>query len=38
MIRLDIVYDTVLDTKFNINYKIVIKYDYKNIIVLIYYS
>jgi hypothetical protein len=27
MIRLDVVYDIVLDTKFNINYKTAIEYD-----------
>jgi hypothetical protein len=29
MIRLDMVYDRVLDIKFNVNYKTAIKYDLK---------
>jgi hypothetical protein len=38
MIKLDIVYDRVLDTKFNVNYKTVIEYDYQNTLILLYYS
>jgi hypothetical protein len=29
--------DCILDTKFNVNYKIVIKYDYQNTLILLYY-
>jgi hypothetical protein len=36
MIRLNIVYDRVLNTKYNVNYMTVI--DYQNTLVLIYYS
>jgi hypothetical protein len=38
MNRLDGVYDIVLDAKFNVNYKTIIEYNYKNTLILLYYS
>jgi hypothetical protein len=34
----DYIWYCILDTKFNVNYKTVIIYDYQNTLILIYYS